>query len=156
VRDHEFHRRSRGGPAIRRQGIPETGAIPSLGSRSRVRANPIGTTRSCSFAVDEDPGFGMLCAYVQDDVNARYVTPHLIATLLCGPDGAAPRDVSAILGLRGSDCSRWRSRRRHWTGVQPLGSRAISDYLRGINRLDDQVADAASNAGSAVAGRTVN
>src|SRR5215216_423057 len=69
----------------RRNQLSEDGRIPSLESLVRLfglSAAERDLLLLC-FAIDEDPGFSVLAAYVHDNMNARYATPHLAQSLLC-------------------------------------------------------------------------
>src|SRR5207302_6886870 len=70
---------------MRRQHLTEVGGLPSLEALARsfgLSAFERDAVLLC-FAVDEDPAFATLCAYIQDDVQARYATPHLVLGVLC-------------------------------------------------------------------------
>ena len=70
---------------IRREHLMEAGGIPSLEALAQsfgLSAFERDTVLLC-VAVDEDPDFATLCAYLQDDVNARYATLHLALSVLC-------------------------------------------------------------------------
>jgi shikimate kinase len=128
-------------------------------------------------APELDPTFERLCAYVQDDVTRKYVTPHLALSLLGRPsssEGAAEAAVrpagsgqhlpAGSLG-RATTAETARAardsflpgaplRRFRLVNVEPApapGSTLLAsplrlderlvDYLRGVNRLDERVAD---------------
>ena len=73
------------GIAILRQRLTEEGGLSSLEALTRsFGLNPFERDALLlCFAIEEDPAFATLCAYVQDDVNARYATPHLALSVLC-------------------------------------------------------------------------
>lgn len=132
--------------AIRRQNFTEDGGIPSLEALARLFGlSPFerDVVLLC-FAVDEDPEFATLCAYIQDDVNARYATPHLVLSLLCQTP-EHPEPVRAAL-LPSAPLRRFRLLTLG-DGVNGAGQSSrplriderIADYVRGINRLDESV-----------------
>jgi AAA+ superfamily predicted ATPase len=97
-------------------------------------------------APELDPTFERLFAYVQDDVNRKYVTPRLAATLLAVDDSA--RHTAAGSFLPEAPLRRFRLVLLE-PGVVPAAPLAarpmrlddrIADYLRGVNRLDEGVA----------------
>src|SRR5215471_12554270 len=70
---------------LRRQQLTEAGEISSLEALARLfglSAFERDAILLC-FAVDEEPAFATLCAYIQDDAQARYATPHLMLSVLC-------------------------------------------------------------------------
>ncbi len=130
--------------AIRQQNLTEEGGIPSLEALARsFGLSPFerDAVLLC-FAVDEDPEFATLCAYLQDDVNARCATPHLVLSLLCQtrehresarvalvPSAPLRRFRLLTLGEGSAGQSSW-----------PLRiDERIADYVRGINRIDESV-----------------
>jgi SpoVK/Ycf46/Vps4 family AAA+-type ATPase len=95
-------------------------------------------------APELDPSFERLCAYVQDDMNRRYPTPHLGLTLF-GDEDEPP-------AAWGSFAPEAPLRRFHLLVLEPgqlpgtpLGARPlrlderVAGYLRGVNALDDRV-----------------
>lgn len=92
-------------------------------------------------APDLNPAFERLYAYIQDDVNRKYATPHLALSLLAGEEWLHARNaflpeaplfryqlVVKEPGLVTGDC--------------PLRiDERIADYLRGVNRIDERVMD---------------
>jgi ATP-dependent 26S proteasome regulatory subunit len=130
--------------AARRQNLIEEGAIPSLEVLARsFGLNPFerDAVLFC-FAVDEDPEFATLCAYIQDDVNARYATPHLVLSVLC--QTREHRESARAALLPSTPLRRFRlltlsegSIAQCW---RPLRiDERVADYVRGINRLDESV-----------------
>ncbi len=104
-------------------------------------------------APELDPAFGRLYAYVQDDVNRKYATPHLALTLLTdlpsplegGAGGGDARDSF----LPEAPLHRFRLATLE-PGPLPAATPAarplrlderIADYLRGVNRPDERVAE---------------
>jgi hypothetical protein len=130
-----------------RQLPPESGGPPAIEVLSRKFG-----LQSCErdllllcWALDEDPAFPWLCAYVQDDVHARFVTLQLALSLWCADDEEADRWRRAL--LPGAPL-----RRFHLIAVddgqpalmfsqRPLRIEdRVASYLRGINALDENVA----------------
>ena len=115
-------------------------------------------------ALELDPAFERLFAYVQDDVTRKYATPHLAVALLAGPsaesgDRVSSRDVvdrgrrEALRAAHASFQPDAPLRRFCLVNVDAaptptggllcplqLDSRVV-DYLRGVNRVDERVAD---------------
>ena len=98
-------------------------------------------------APEMDPTFERLYAYLHDDVTRKYATPHL-ALVLFGGDGEtwlAARDSF----LPESPLRRFRLLTLDSAPLvaAPLGTRPlrlddrIADYLLGVNRLDERLAD---------------
>jgi hypothetical protein len=127
--------------AIRRQNLTAEGGIPSLEGMARsfgLEPFERDAVLLC-FAVDEDPEFSTLCAYIQDDVNARYATPHLVLSLLCLSREHRESARAALLSS-----SRLRRFRLLSLGdgtngagqcARPLRiDERVADYVRGINR----------------------
>lgn len=97
-------------------------------------------------APELDPDFERLYAYVQDDANRRYVTPHLALTLFSAegedallaqnyflPEAPLRRFCLVALGS-GSPAAT--------LGACPLlMDGRVVDYLRGVNRLDERLTD---------------
>jgi hypothetical protein len=132
--------------AIRRQNLTAEGGIPSLEALARsFGLSPFerDAVLLC-FAVDEDPEFATLCAYIQDDVNARYATPHLVLSLLCQTE--QHRGAARAVLLPSAPLRRFRLLTLS-DGVNGAGQSSrplriderIADYVRGINRLDESV-----------------
>jgi ATPase family associated with various cellular activities (AAA) len=132
--------------AIRRQNLSDAGGIPALEALARsfgLKPFERDAVLLC-FAVDDDPEFGTLCAYVQDDVNARYATPHLALSLLC--QSRQEREAARAALLPSAPLGRFRllvlSDTAHGAGQssRPLRiDERIADYVRGINRLDESM-----------------
>ena len=132
--------------AHRRNQLIEDGSIPALESLVRLfglSAAERDLLLLC-FAIDEEPGFAVLAAYVHDNMNARYATPHLAQSLLCRnaeDKHAARRALLASSPLRRFklltlvDDGSPAGRAHH---VLRIDER-ISDYIRGPNRLDQRV-----------------
>jgi SpoVK/Ycf46/Vps4 family AAA+-type ATPase len=132
--------------ANRRLKLTEDGRIPALEALARLFSlNSLERDLLLlCFAIDDDPGFALLAAYVQDNVNLRYATPDLVFSVLCQTAqkkswarevllASAPlrRFRLLVAGDAGATTSR---------SMQALGiDERISDYLRGINRFDDRV-----------------
>jgi len=97
-------------------------------------------------APELDPSFAQLYAYVQDDVNYRFLTPHLALTLFGGENGdwLDARDSF----LPGASLRRFRlvDLESDPSSTKTAGLRALKtderivDYLRGIDRLDERIA----------------
>ena len=98
-------------------------------------------------APELDPTFERLYAYVQDDVNRKYATPHLALTLFGG-------EGKDWLGARDSFLPEMPLRRFRLVSLEPgllpattPGARPlrlderIADYLRGVNRPDERITD---------------
>ena len=133
--------------SARRQGLNEEGGIPSLEALVRL----FGLTPFerdvvlLCFAVEENPDFATLCAYVQDDVHARHVTPHLAQSLLLGQSreerNAGRLALTRTAPLRGS---RLLTPFEDGAGGGSPGQalrlvERVANYVRGINHLDDGV-----------------
>ncbi len=107
-------------------------------------------------AQDLDPTFERLFAYVQDDVTRKYPTPRLALTLFAGDSpspGRGDRNEDRV-AARNSFLPDAPLRRFRLVALDPgsvpgtaLGARPlrlddrIADYLCGVNRLDERVAD---------------
>lgn len=131
--------------AARRRALTPEGGIPAL--EALVRAFGLGPVERDAlllcFAADHDPGFATLCAYVQDDAGARHATLQVLLGLLC-QDGRQ-RAAARMALLRSAPLRRFRLLEAADTGAgrcaRPLViDERIADYIRGINRLDDDVA----------------
>jgi hypothetical protein len=129
---------------IRRKNLTEEGGIPSLEALARsfgLSSFERDALLFC-FAVDEDPEFATLCAYIQDDVNARCATPHLLLSVLC--QSREQRESVRAMLLPSAPLRRFRlltlgegnAGQSSW----PLRiDERIADYVRGINRFDESV-----------------
>jgi hypothetical protein len=96
-----------------------------------------------ALAAEIDPAFERLYAYAQDDAARRYVTPHLAVSLLCSdevetalasflPGGVLRR--YALISMDDGDSA---------TGLVSRALRIderITQYLLGVDRLDERVA----------------
>jgi hypothetical protein len=131
---------------IRRQNLTADGGIPSLEALARsFGLSPFerDAVLLC-FAVDEESAFAMLCAYIQDDVNARYATPHLVLSVLC--QTREHRESARAAILPSSPLRRFKLLTLG-DGVNGAGQSSrslriderVADYVRGINRLDESV-----------------
>jgi AAA+ superfamily predicted ATPase len=129
-----------------RQGIMEEGGLPSLEVLSRLfglRPFDRDVLLLC-LASEEDPGFAALYAYAQDDVHARYPNMHLAVSLFCpAPD---EREVARGAFLPSSPLRQFRlvsfgdGSAGAPQSLRPLRiDDRVADYLRGINRLDEDV-----------------
>lgn len=126
--------------------LDEDGSIPAFEALARLFAlNSIERdVLMLCFAIDEDPAFATLAAYVQDNVHTRYATAELVFNLLC----QSARDTK---GARAALLSSAPLRRFKLVTPGDDGSATarplqvlriderISDYIRGINRLDERV-----------------
>ena len=98
-------------------------------------------------ASELDPTFERLYAYVQDDVNRKYVTPHLALTLFGGEGEdplAAPSSFLPEAPLRRFRLVTLEPGPLPATtpGARPLRlDERVADYLRGVNRIDERIAD---------------
>jgi hypothetical protein len=132
--------------ANRRRQLTPGGDIPSLESLARLfglNSLERDLLMLC-FAIDEDPAFAVLAAYVQDNVNARHATMALLSSVLC----QKREDKGAARGawLSSSPLRQFRlltSGDGETTAALALQAiridERISDYMRGINRLDERV-----------------
>jgi AAA+ superfamily predicted ATPase len=133
------------GLAARRAALAASGAIPALDALARsfgLDAFGRDALLLC-FAVDEDADFATLCAYVQDDANARHATPQLLLGVLCQP--GPQREAARMALLQSAPLRRFALLRtddalapRH-AGPLAIDER-IADYVRGVNRIDDRMA----------------
>jgi hypothetical protein len=129
---------------IRRQNLTEEGGIPSLEALALcfgLNSFERDAILLC-FAVDGDPAFATLCAYVQDDVNARYATPHLALSVLC--QTREYRESAQATLLPSAPLRRFRlltlGEGNAGQSSRPLRiDERVADYVRGINRLDESV-----------------
>jgi winged helix domain-containing protein/ATPase family protein associated with various cellular activities (AAA) len=154
--------------AGQRRALTEAGTPPAL----EVLVRLFGLTlfdRSVlllCLAPELDPSFERLYAYVQDDVNRKYATPHLALTLSSGPphihppsppgrgDGGEEGGGEELLAAQNSFLPEAPLRRFRLVNLEPgvrpatvTGARPlrlderVADYLRGVNRLDERVAE---------------
>ncbi|MGH7516503.1 MAG: ATP-binding protein [Gemmatimonadales bacterium] len=130
----------------RRQDLTEAG-VPAL----EVLARLFGLTSFdrdlllLCLAPEEDPTFGALYAYAQDDAQARYPTVHLALSLLCAEP--TEREVARGSLLVSAPLRRFRLVTfADGPSVVPRSLRPlrlderVTDYLMGVNRLDENVA----------------
>jgi hypothetical protein len=87
------------------------------------------------FAVEEDPGLATLCAYIQDDIQARHVTAQLARSLL-GAGGETDSMRAAVLSS--APLRRFHLLTLTNGHVLRIDDR-VTDYLRGMNRMDEGV-----------------
>jgi ATP-dependent 26S proteasome regulatory subunit len=130
---------------MRRQHLTEAGRLPSLEALARsfgLSAFERDAVLLC-FAVDEEPAFATLCAYIQDDVQARYATLHLVLSVLC--QTREQRESARAALLPSAPLRRFRlltlseaSTAQGWRSVR-IDER-VADYVRGMNRFDESVA----------------
>ncbi|MBI3796015.1 MAG: ATP-binding protein [Deltaproteobacteria bacterium] len=129
---------------IRCQILIEAGGIPALEALARAFGlSPFerDAVLLC-FAVDEAPEFATLCAYIQDDVNARWATLQLVLSVLC--QTREQRESARAPLLPSSPLRRFRlltlSEGSAAQGWRPLRiDERVADYVRGINRLDESM-----------------
>jgi ATP-dependent 26S proteasome regulatory subunit len=128
------------------QSLAESGMVPA----PEVLVHLLGLTPFerdvllLCLAPELDPSFDQLYAYVQDDVNRRYPTPHLATALLGGQEDwvsarhsflpEAPLRRFLLVTLEPGPL----------TGMAPAArplrlDERIADYMRGTNRLDERV-----------------
>ncbi len=132
---------------VRRRQLTEAGGIPSLEALARsFGLSPFERdVLLLCFAVEEDPEFATLYAYVQDDANARYATLHLTLNVLC--QTLEQRESARATLLPSSPLRRFKLLTLN-EGVagatqssRPLRiDERVADYVRGMNRLDESVA----------------
>lgn len=96
------------------------------------------------FAVDTEPSFAMLAAYVQDSANARHATPDLVFSVLC--DGPETKEMARNALLSSAPLRHYKliTQDDDGTGavsaLQPLrADERINDHIRGYNRLDKKI-----------------
>src|SRR5262249_29243612 len=101
-----------------------------------------------------DPAFERLYAYVQDDATRKYATPQLALALLSG-DGKAWLESKESL-MPGGQLRRFRlltpddTHMPHSAGAAALRiSERVADYILGVNRIEDRIADLLSPVASA-------
>jgi ATP-dependent 26S proteasome regulatory subunit len=129
-----------------RRQLTEDGGIPALELLARLfglNSLERDLLMLC-FAIEDDPSFATLCAYVHDDATACYATPGLAASLL-HQESATPapayemflptgklRSFRLVTFGDGNGPGKTRNR--------PLGiDERIADYIRGVNRLDERI-----------------
>ena len=131
--------------ATRRRQLTNDGGIASLEALSGLFGlQPIERdVLMLCFAIDDQPAFATLAAYVQDNVTARYVTFELVFNVLCQSQEEREAAREALLDssplhqfrllMPSRDVAAARS-------CQPLRiDERIADYIRGVNRLDERV-----------------
>jgi hypothetical protein len=96
------------------------------------------------WALEEDPTFSWLCAYVQDDVHARFATPQVALSLLSMAGG--DREAIRRAFLPGAPLRRFQlivagdSTSTLPFALRPLRiDERVANYLRGVNILDPSV-----------------
>lgn len=132
--------------ANRRDQLTEDGSIPSL--ERLVGLFELNSLERdlllLCFAIEEDPSFAVLAAYVQDSVNARYATLDLALSVLCRNANdkhairqsllfSAPLRRFKLLTLGNDEAPTVRTLQ-----ILRIDER-ICDYIRGTNRLDERV-----------------
>ncbi len=131
--------------APRRGSLTDKGEIPSL--EALVRTFALGPFERDAllmcFAVDDDPAFATLCAYIADDVNARHATPHLVLSVLCR--SGKERSTARAALLPSAPLRRFKLLTLTDAGTAQHSrtlriDERVADYARGINRLDERVA----------------
>jgi hypothetical protein len=130
--------------ASRRQNLTDVGGIPALEALAQsfgLESFERDAVLLC-FAVDEDPEFATLCAYIQDDVIARYATSHLVLSVLC--QSREERESARAAFLLSAPLRRFRLLTLGEGGIgqctRPLRiDERVADYVRGINRFDESV-----------------
>lgn len=129
---------------IHRQNLTAEGGLPPLESLMRsFGLNPFERDALLlCFAVEEDPSFATLCAYLQDDMNARYATPNLTLSLLC--DAEEQQWVARFAFLPSAPLQRFQlitfgdGSTSHSSRPLRIDGR-IADCIRGINRFDERL-----------------
>jgi ATP-dependent 26S proteasome regulatory subunit len=129
-----------------RQRLADSGSLPALEILARLFG--LGSLDRdillLCLAADEEAGFATLCAYAQDDVQARYPTLSLAVALFCTHRDeedaaraallpAAPLRRFQLVGFADSTPGTAQ-------GMRPLHiDSRIADYARGFNRLDERL-----------------
>lgn len=98
-------------------------------------------------APELDPTFERLYAYVQDDARHNYVTPHLALSLFKA--NGEPQTVLSLSFLPEAPLFKFKLIHREdstqvtrsWASCPLRINPRITDYLQGVNRLDEKVAD---------------
>lgn len=129
----------------RRRQLTDDGRIASLEALARLFGlQPIERdVLMLCFAIDDQPAFATLAAYVQDNATARYATFELVFNVLCQSHEERETAREALLDssplhqfrllMPSRDVAAARS-------CQPLRiDERIADYIRGVNRLDERV-----------------
>ncbi len=99
------------------------------------------------FAVETDPDFGILCAYMQDDAARKYVTAHLAIDLFASGEESKAHAAACFLpgaplfrfGLVREDASSGPTIAKNARPLQ-LDSR-IRDYMLNVHHLDERIVD---------------
>ncbi len=130
-----------------RSSLSEGGGIPALEALCRtfgLQSFERDVLLLC-WAIEEDPAFASLCAYVQDDVHARFPTPHLAVGLFCVDD--AEREAARRAFVPASPLRRFRLAGLGESSIAlPMCQRPlqieerIAAYVRGLNAIDERVA----------------
>ena len=131
----------------RRAQLTEDGAIPALEALARLfglNSLERDVLLLC-FAIEDDPSFAVLAAYVQDRVNARHATPELVFSVLC--HDADTKQMARNALLASAVLRRFKLIRQGEDALATVGAlqvlrvdERICDYIRGHNRLDGKVA----------------
>lgn len=97
------------------------------------------------FAIEADPSFAILAAYVQDSVNARHATTDLVFSVLC--QGPEEKEMARNALLSSAPLRQYKLiiQDEEAAGtvsvLQALrADERISNYIRGNNRLDKRIA----------------
>ena len=122
------------------------GEIPALEALARLFGlNPLERdVLLLCFAVDADPSFAMLSAYVQDNINARHATPELVFSLLC--QGPEEKEMARKALLSSAPLRHYKLIAQDEDGAGAVSAlqalradERISNYLQGINLLDKKI-----------------
>jgi ATP-dependent 26S proteasome regulatory subunit len=132
---------------LERQRAPENGEIPALEMLMRkfsLSAFERDVVLLC-WSLEEDPAFSQLCAYVQDDAQARFVTPHLALALLSSDPAEVDANRNSFLPSK--PLRRFRlvacSSEPHNLPAsrRPIHiDERVATYLRGVNTVDASIA----------------
>jgi ATP-dependent 26S proteasome regulatory subunit len=129
-----------------RSQLTEDGGIPALESLARLfgLSSPERDLLLLCFAIEDDPSFATLCAYVHDDATACYVTQHLAVSLLHRESTASKLAYAMFLPNGRLRCFKLITIGDGGgpgkTLKRPLGiDERIADYLRGVNRFDERI-----------------
>jgi MoxR-like ATPase len=132
--------------ASHRAQLTADGAIPALEALARLFGlNSVERDLLLlCFAIEDDPSFAVLAAYVQDSVNARHATRDLVCSLL----GMSSENEWATRNalLSSAPLRRFRLIIQSDEGTAGVCDRCtlrvderISNYIRGVNRLDEKI-----------------
>jgi AAA+ superfamily predicted ATPase len=126
--------------------LMDEGAVPALEALARLFGlNSLERDMLLlCFAIDVDPSFAMLAAYVQDNLNARHATPDLVFSVLC--QGPEQKEMARNALLSSAPLRHYKliTQDDEGTGavsvLQALrADERISNYIRGNNRLDKRI-----------------